>query len=184
MPRSHKLRAARRRRALPRTQNEKSGVPASVGRGAPATNQSCFRQLARAARRAEMPCSHKLRAARRRRSLTRSQNERSGVPASIGRGAPATSQSCFRQLGRAGSCSEASRDAAQPQAAGGKTTTRAATLSKQVGREDSVETRRRAHDEPKLFPALRGEQTCRAATSCGRQDDDAHCHALNTGGAG
>ena len=61
MPRSHKLRTARRRRALPRSQ-KRSGVPVSTRGGASATSRSCFRQLARAegewgssAAKAEMP---------------------------------------------------------------------------------------------------------------------------------
>jgi hypothetical protein len=43
-------------------------------------------------------------------------------------------------------------DAAQPQAADEKKTTCTATLSKPEDRVASVDTRRRARNEPKLFP--------------------------------
>ena len=94
-------RDSRRRRAQPRSRSERGGAPKSARDGAPATNQGFFRQLARAARRADMPRSHELRTARRRRAPPRSQGKGSGVPALIRRGAPATSQSCFRQQARA-----------------------------------------------------------------------------------
>ena len=107
-----------------------------------------------------MPRSHKPRTERRRRALPRSQSKRSGLLESKRRGAPGDE---LKLLLTAGSYSEASRDAAQPQAADGKKTARAATLFKQEECDVGVDTKRRARDEPELIPTAGFELIAGAA---------------------
>ena len=97
------------------------------------------------------------------------------MPASIRRGAPGDE---LKLLLTAGSYSEASRDAAQPQAADGKKTARAATLSKQEERAAGVEARRHARRRAKavsdswLVQRGDGKKTARAATLFKQEECD------------
>ena len=184
MPRSRELRTAGRRCAPPCSRSNRSGVPAPTEKGAPTTSRSCFRQQAREAKRAEMPRSHELRTAGRRCAPPCSRSNRSGVPAPTENGAPTTSRSCFRQQARA------ARRADRPLSHWPRTARRRRALPRSQSKRSGVQRRqkearlRRAKAVSDSWLVQREEQTCRAVTSCGRQDGDAHCHALKTRGAG
>ena len=100
MPRSHKPRTTRRRRALPRSQSKRSGVPASTRGGAPATSPNCFRQMARAARRRHAAQPQAADDKTTTRTATLSKQEERGASVDTRRCTP-TSPSCFRQLAHA-----------------------------------------------------------------------------------